>query len=87
MGVKDGDYDVIYRGENRDAITPGRWVFIQRAKEYGGGYWLGRYFEDTCCFWLELEKPVSLNDGLVYLVALRRVEPFSNTFDDDFQLE
>lgn len=43
---KDGKYDIIYRGEHRDYIAPGRWVFIQRAKEVGGGYWLGRVWPD-----------------------------------------
>lgn len=82
---KDGRYDIIYRGEMRECLTPGRWVFIQRAKEYGGGYWLGKGYEDY--FWLELETPTSLIAGIDYIHASERVAAAANTFDDDFHLE
>lgn len=82
---KDARYDIIYRGEVRDFLTPGRWVLIQRAKEYGGGFWLGKAYDD--CFWLELEKPTSLTDGIAYLLLTDRVQETANTFDDDFHLE
>jgi len=52
MGGKDSNYQVVYRGETLEHYKPGGWVFFQRLKEYGGGYWLGRTYED--CFWLEL---------------------------------
>ncbi len=42
---KDSDYVIIYRGEMHHRITPGRWVLIQRAKEYGGGWWLGKAYD------------------------------------------
>lgn len=35
---KDGSYDVIHRGEYMVRVIPGKWLFIQRAKEYGGGW-------------------------------------------------
>ncbi|KAF1366787.1 hypothetical protein [Yokenella regensburgei] len=87
MGSKESNYEVIGRGETCDYLIPGKWVFIQRAKEHGGGFWFGRYFEDTRCFWLEFERPTSLREGIEYLFAMSKVEPLSNTFDDDFQLE
>lgn len=84
MGGKDSNYQVVYRGETLEQYKPGGWVFFQRLKEYGGGYWLGRTYED--CFWLELERPTSLHAGLVYLVRLNTVAARSDTFDDDFTL-
>lgn len=62
MGKKDSNHQIIYRGQVLERFTPGGWVFFQRPKECGGGFWLGRTYED--CFWLELEFPVSLYDGL-----------------------
>lgn len=55
---KDGSYDVIHRGEYMERVIPGKWLFIQRAKEYGGGWWFGRGYND--CFMLEFDKPTSL---------------------------
>ncbi|VFS25936.1 Uncharacterised protein [Enterobacter cancerogenus] len=81
---RDANYDVILRGEVREYLTPGRWVFIQRAKEYGGGFWLGKAYDD--CFWLEFDRPTSLSDGLDYIIASERVYAAANTFDDDFHL-
>lgn len=45
MGGKDHSFDVVYRGESRDWISPGKYVFFQRLKEYGGGYWLGQAYD------------------------------------------
>lgn len=81
---KDANYDVILRGETREYLTPGRWVFIQRAKEYGGGFWLGKAYDD--CFWLEFDKPTSLADGIEYILTTERVYSVADTFDDDFHL-
>lgn len=39
---KDGNYSIIYRGEQRDYIALGWWILVQRIKEVGGGFWLGR---------------------------------------------
>lgn len=36
--------------------------FFSVPRSAAGGGWLGRTYED--CFWLELEFPVSLYDGL-----------------------
>lgn len=85
MGGKDSNYTVVYRGESLQHFSEGRWVFFQRSKESGGGYWLGRTFSD--CFWLEFERPCSLHEGLVYLVSMNSVKARVGEFDDDFRLE
>jgi hypothetical protein len=84
MGKKDSNYQIVYRGEGLKNFISGGWVFFQRPKECGGGYWLGRTYDD--CFWLELEKPVSLSDGLGYLLVVNSVEKRSDEFDDNFSL-
>ncbi|NCG52944.1 hypothetical protein [Serratia fonticola] len=84
MGNKDGDYDILYRGETRDYIPPGRVMFIQRAKECGGGYWLGKAYDDAFIF--ELEHPVSLSQGIDYIMFMKRVAKHVDDFDDDFTL-
>ncbi len=84
MGGKDSNYQIVYRGQCLERFEPGGWVFFQRAKECGGGYWLGRTYNEL--FWLELEYPISLHEGLVYLIHLREVEARSNEFDDNFSL-
>lgn len=81
---KDRAYDVVYRGETREYLPVGKWVFFQRLKEYGGGYWLGRVGEN--CFILEVERPVSLREGIDFLLRMNQVESDFLTFDDDFQL-
>lgn len=80
---KDRNYDIIYRGEQREYIVPGRWVFVQRAKELGGGYWLGRAWPDY--FEFGLEQPTSLSDGLAFLIVAERVADLHD-WDDDFTL-
>lgn len=84
MGIKDSNHQVVYRGQLLRHFVPGGWVFFQRPKEYGGGYWLGRTYND--CFWLELEFPVSLNEGLAFLVEINRVEQRSDEFDANYSL-
>ncbi|MFW0767236.1 hypothetical protein ACN0IV_15515 [Trabulsiella odontotermitis] len=84
MGTKDIGYQVVYRGQVLEHYFPGCWVFFQRPKECGGGYWLGRTYED--CFWLELEYPVSLYDGLGFLMEITRVEQRSDDFDENYSL-
>lgn len=85
MGVKDSDYQIVYRGDTLKNYKPGGWVLFQRPKECGGGYWLGRTYDD--CFWFEFERPMSLNYGLQYIVsyaAMQRQAPFEDL--DDFRL-
>lgn len=47
MGGKDRNYQVIYRGWVLERFTPGEWVFFERPKENGGGYWMGRTYDDS----------------------------------------
>lgn len=84
MGSKDLGYDVVYRGETITYIREGRWVFFQRLKEYGGGYWLGRTYHDAFIF--GLERPTSLFEGIQFILASRSVEQNADMFDDDFTL-
>lgn len=87
MGVKDSKYQIVYRGETLANMVPGGLVFIQRSRDYGGGFWLIRTYDNPFCSWLELEKPISLNDGLRYIVEAEKVAERYLDFDDDFQLE
>lgn len=84
MGSKDLGFDVVYRGETITYIREGRWVFFQRLKEYGGGYWLGRTYHDAFIF--GLERPTSLFDGIGFIMDTMSVERNADKFDDDFTL-
>ncbi|EEX0346840.1 hypothetical protein IU321_005014 [Escherichia coli] len=46
------------------------------------GFWLGRIYED--CFWLELDFPVSVHDGLGFLIEVTRVELRSDECDANY---
>ncbi|MFY0176219.1 hypothetical protein [Raoultella ornithinolytica] len=81
MGGKDANYQVVYRGETLQKFNPGQYVFFQRAKEYGGGYWLGKTHVDG--FEFVLDKPTSLGDGLQYILLLTSVEAEFMEFVDD----
>lgn len=85
MGSKGEEYQIIYRGQSLGRYFPGQWAFFQRPKECGGGYWLGRVYDD--CFWLELQWPVSLRDGLIYMIKANKMIENANNFDDEFTLE
>ncbi|EMP7138384.1 hypothetical protein ACUNG9_04835 [Serratia sp. IR-2025] len=80
----DIGYQVVYRGETLEHPKEGGWVFFQRNIEYGGGYWLGRTYENV--FMIEYERPVSLNEGIQFILAIMAIERNSPTFDDDFEL-
>ncbi|MCE6966082.1 hypothetical protein K6W81_19695 [Enterobacter sp. MW07] len=84
MGVKDSNFQVVYRGEVLERFTPGGWVFFQRPKECGGGYWLGRTYHDV--FMIEYDRPVSLNEGMQYLILVNKVESKNDDFDPNFSL-
>ncbi|EML5664492.1 hypothetical protein ACU4M6_001978 [Raoultella ornithinolytica] len=81
---KDTNYQVVYRGETLPHYIPGGWVFFQRPKECGGGFWLGKTFD--AMFMLEMDRPVSLHDGLCYIVQHTNVSENFMDFDDDFTL-
>lgn len=84
MGKHDCNYQIVYRGETLQKYEPGGWVFFQRPKECGGGYWFGRTYVGV--FMLDLERPVSLHDGIIFLNQLNEVASNFMTFDDDFKL-
>lgn len=84
MGGKDSNYQIVYRGQVLENYRRGGWVFFQRSKEYGGGYWLGRTYDNV--FIIEYERPTSLHEGMVFLLSLKEVEARSDDFDPNFSL-
>ena len=82
MGGKDSKYQTVYAGESLVRFVPGEMVFFQRAKIYGGGWWLGYTHADG--FEFIFDHPVRMRDALFWLVnrdAIALPSP------DDFQLE
>lgn len=84
MGRKDSNYQIVYRDETLTHYIPGGWVLFQRPKEYGGGFWLGKTFDGL--FMLEMDRPVSLHDGIYYIVQNTNVSANFMDFDEDFTL-
>lgn len=72
MSKSDSNYQVVYRGDNLQNFKPGGWVFFQREKEHGGGYWLGRTYDGV--FIIEYEKPISLFDGIHFIMMVTEME-------------
>ena len=81
MGSKNSKYVIVYRSEALEHLIPGQFVFFQRKKEYGDGFWLGKTHEDG--FEFVLEQPTSLSYGLAYLISLSSVEARHMEFVDD----
>lgn len=77
---KDSNFDIVYRGEARDWIHPGSYVFFQRRKEHGGGYWLGQVYDDW--FGFVIEEPVSLRYGMEMLQTIAGQQKEIERFDD-----
>lgn len=84
MGKKDDNYQIVYRGERLERYHRGGWVFFQRPKECGGGYWLGRAHDNV--FMIEYERPISLREGMIFLLSMKQVEAKSDDFDPYFTL-
>jgi len=84
MGGRELGYQVVYCGETLQSFVDGGWVFFQRPKHCGGGYWLGRTYPYAFVF--GIERPVSLYEGIQYIMLVKRVETVSDKFDDDFEL-
>jgi hypothetical protein len=80
MGGKDSNFDVVYLDETRDWIEPGTYVFFQRLKEHGGGYWLGQVYDGW--FGFVIEDPVSLRYGMEVLQAIAGQQKEIERFDD-----
>lgn len=85
MSGSDLNYTIVYRGDVVENISDGAWLIIQRAKEYGGGFWLGLAYKDM--FWLELDRPMSLNDCLQYLVRHESTGDPGQAFEEEFTLK
>ena len=84
MAKRDDNYQIIYRGDSLTKYVPGGWVFFQRPKKNGGGYWLGKTIDGA--FMFELPEPVSLSRGLLYLQQLSSGVTENLPADDDFSL-
>lgn len=84
MGLKDSNYQVVYRYEQLPHYVQGGWVLFQRPRVYGGGFWLGKTYDGV--FMLELEHPVTLSDGIEYIILSSRVAENFMDFDEDFRL-
>lgn len=79
MAGSDTNYQIVYRGYCLECFHSGGWVFFQRPKEAGGGFWLGRTYDFV--FMIELPCPVSLREGIIYLQQLR----YGSATSSDFQ--
>jgi len=84
MGGKDSNYTIVYRCDTLARMQEGGWVIFQRAKAYGGGFWLGRTYND--CFWLEFDKPTCLSDAITYIISYSSMLNMKQGFDDEFRL-
>lgn len=69
MGVKDATLDVVCRGDICNYIKPGTYLFFQRLKEHGGGYWLGQGYDDW--FGFVIERTASLREGMILLLTIK----------------
>lgn len=79
MAGSDTNYQIVYRGNCLECFHSGGWVFFQRPKEAGGGFWLGRTYDFV--FMIELPCPVSLREGIIYLQQLH----YGSAASSDFQ--
>jgi hypothetical protein len=84
---KDLNYDVIHRGEELkfEHMREGRAVFIQRELKHGGGYWLIRTFRDFSL--IDPFQPVSLRQGIEFLLSEQSIRKQGNNFIEDFTLD
>lgn len=73
MGGKDLGFDVVLHGQARNHIMPCTYVFFQRLKEHGGGFWLSHAYDDW--FGFVIKEPVSLRQGIEYLMSIQRTDP------------
>ena len=81
MAGSDLNFDVVYRGETFEYRRSGQWVFFQREKVHGGGYWFGQAFDE--CFVFGIEQPVSLREGMEFLSAFHNARAIGDIFDQD----
>lgn len=77
-------FQVVYRGEVLTGYKPGEWVFFQRPKECGGGFWLGKTYDFV--FMLEIPYPVSLGQGWDFIIEQEKPSTVKPEPLDDFKL-
>lgn len=65
MAKNPEKFQIVYRGEVLTYYKPGEWVFFQRPKECGGGYWLGKTYGFV--FMFEILYPISLLQGMDFI--------------------
>lgn len=85
MAKSPDKFQIIYRGETLNFYKPGEWVFFQRAKENGGGYWLGKTFDFV--FMLEIPHPVSIAQGMKFMSEQEALTTVETDSVDDFRLQ
>lgn len=78
-------FKIVHRGESLTYYTPGEWVFFQRFRESGGGYWLSRTYDFV--FIIEHPQPVALHQGILFLNSLEPQSAFKSESVDDFKLQ
>lgn len=84
MGGKDPKYQTVYAGEPLQRLVPGGMVFFQRAKIYGGGWWLGYTRTDPPGFEFIFNYPIRMYDGMVWLLTKDSAPSYPSP--DDFEL-
>jgi len=85
MAKSPEKFQIIYQGEVLTYYNPGEWVFFQRPKKCGGGYWLGKTHDFV--FMLEIPYPVSLQQGMEFIDMAEGFVAFKLPSVDDFKLE
>ncbi len=68
MAGSDANYQIVYRGDDLECFHSVGWVFFQRPKHASEGFWLGRTYDFV--FMIELPRPASLYEGIIYLQQL-----------------
>lgn len=85
MAKNPEKFQIVYRGEVLTYYKPGEWVFFQRPKECGGGYWLGKTYDFV--FMFEIPYPISLRQGMDFLNEAEGIGIHKLASVDDFKLE
>lgn len=85
MAKSPEKFQIVYRGEVLAYYKPGEWVFFQRPKECGGGYWLGKTYDFVYMF--EIPYPVSLRQGMEFMDEAEGFGAHKPASVDDFKLE
>lgn len=65
MGGKDLKYQMILADETLQYFNPGQIVFFERARRYGGGWWMGITHVDGYEF--IFNHPIKFSQGLEWM--------------------